>query len=159
MSAPTPMPSPQSLPAQPLVPATAGPTRAAAVCGWLARAVTLVSLALASYLLVSHFLVQSVKVVGVSMVPTLQDSERYLLNHWIFYLRAPKPSDVVVLRDPLDQGFSVKRVVAVGGDIVYFQDGNVYVNGRRLREPYLAAGTCPFNGAHAKAQSFKFPPE
>src|SRR5437867_993641 len=40
-------------------------------------------LAMGSYLGVSHYLVQSVRVVGVSMVPTLRDSQNYLLNRWI----------------------------------------------------------------------------
>jgi signal peptidase I len=46
--------------------------------------------------------------------------------------------------DP-DEDF-VKRVVAVGGDIVEGRNGAVYVNGSRLAEPYLPVGlrTQPF---------------
>jgi signal peptidase I len=75
------------------------------------------------------------------MVPTLQDSQNYLLNRWIYYTRGPKHSEIVVLRDPSDNGFSVKRVIATAGDSVYLKDGNVYVNGRQLNEPYLRPGT------------------
>ena len=73
-------------------------------------------LAAASYFVISHFLLQSVKVVGRSMVPTLCDSQHYLLNRWVYYVRAPQRSDVVVLRDPSDNGFSVKRIIATPGD-------------------------------------------
>jgi signal peptidase I len=45
------------------------------------------------------------------------------------------------LRDPSDNGFSVKRVIAAAGDSVYLKDGSVYLNGRQLDEPYLPAGT------------------
>src|SRR5882672_4939061 len=68
----------------------------------------LAALVIVSYFVVSRFLLQSVKVVGMSMAPTLRDSERYLLNRWVFYVRSPHRADVVVIRDPADSGFSVK---------------------------------------------------
>src|SRR5580765_2033043 len=68
--------------------------------------------ALVSYLLITNFLLRSVQVVGVSMSPTLHDSDRYLLNLGVFHLREPRPGEIVVLRDPLDQRYSVKRIVA-----------------------------------------------
>jgi len=130
-------------------------SRRLAVLRQICRSLVVVALAVASYFFISHFLVQSVKVIGVSMVPTLQNSERYLLNRWIFYVRAPRPADVVVLRDPQDNGFSVKRIVAVGGDSVYLKEGRVYVNGRQLDEPYLAPGTSTFSAATLTDQLFK----
>ena len=105
------------------------------------------ALALGSYFGFSHYLIQSVRVVGVSMVPTLQDSQSYLLNRWIYYTRGPKRSEIVVLRDPSDNGYSVKRVIAAAGDSVYLKDGSVYVNGRQLDEPYLRPGTFTDTGA------------
>ena len=101
-------------------------------------------LALASYLVISRFLLQSVKVVGRSMVPTLGDSQHYLLNRWVYYFHSPRHSDIVVLRDPADNGFSVKRVVATPGESVCLKNGYVYVNGCKLQEPYLEAGTLTF---------------
>jgi signal peptidase I len=114
----------------------------------LGQWVAIFALAAGCYFLISHFFLQSVRVVGISMVPTLQDSQRYLLNRWILYFRAPHTEDIVVLRDPSDNGFSVKRVVAVGGDTVRFSNGHVYVNGRELQEAYLAPGTATFNAGH-----------
>jgi signal peptidase I len=101
-------------------------------------------LAAGSYLLISRFVLQSVKVVGRSMVPTLYDSQHYLLNRWVYHLHAPRHSDVVVLRDPSDNGFSVKRVIAAPGDSIYLKDGYVYLNGCKLSEAYLAPGTPTF---------------
>jgi signal peptidase I len=117
------------------------------------------SLAMASYLLVSHYVVGSVKVVGVSMLPTLHDSERYLLNRWVFYLRSPHPNDVVVLRDPMDNGFSVKRIVARAGDSVYLKDGGLFINGRKLDEPYLKPGTPTFASGRHGEQLFQCGPD
>ena len=94
-------------------------------------------LALASYLVISHFVLQSVRVIGVSMSPTLKNSGFYLLNRCVYLLRDPRPSDIVVIRDPWDHSYSVKRVIAGNGDSVYIKGGRVYVNGRELAEPYL----------------------
>jgi signal peptidase I len=110
--------------------------------------------ALASYLLISHFCVQSVRVVGLSMLPTLRDSQFYLLNRWVLHFRPPQPSEIVVLRDPLDGGFAVKRVVAVAGDSVYLANGVIFVNGKQLSESYLPAGTKTFTTSPVKEQLF-----
>src|SRR5512137_2404479 len=59
-------------------------------------------LAAGSYFFISHYLLQSVKVVGRSMVPTLYDSQHYLLNRWVYHFRPPRHSDIVVLLDPSD---------------------------------------------------------
>jgi signal peptidase I len=109
-------------------------------------------MAAASYFLISHFFLQSVKVVGRSMVPTLFDSQHYLLNRWIYYVRAPHQSDIVVLRDPSDDGFSVKRVIATPGDSVFFKGGSVYVNGCKLSESYLDPGTPTYTDSRIRAQ-------
>ena len=110
------------------------------------------TMAAACYFVISHFLLQSVKVVGRSMVPTLYDSEHYLLNRWIYYVRSPRQSDIVVLRDPNDNGYSVKRVIAAPGDSIYLKDGNVYVNGCKLHEAYLAPGTPTFTDSKYRDQ-------
>jgi len=111
-------------------------------------------LALASYFFVSHFVLQTVRVVGVSMLPTLYDSQQYVLNHWVYHFRAPKQNDVVVLRDPVEHGYAVKRIIAGEGDRVVLKDGRVFVNGRRLKEPYLAPGMPTFPYGTANEQSF-----
>jgi len=94
-----------------------------------------------------------VQVVGVSMVPTLQNSQKLLLNRWVYYFRAPRRNELVVLRDPIDKSFAVKRVIAVGGDHLLLKDGFVYVNGRKLAEPYLAPGMPTFPYSRRAEQS------
>jgi signal peptidase I len=107
-----------------------------------------------SWYLISHFFVQSVTVIGESMKPTLHDSSRYLLNRWVFLVRTPKVQDIVVLRDPLDNGYSVKRIVAGSGDSVLLEKGAVFVNGRKLAESYLPAGTATYAAPQNNARSF-----
>src|SRR5882724_2670428 len=113
------------------------------------------ALALASYFVISHFVLQSVQVVGESMVPTLRDSEHYLLNRWIYVVRSPQRTDVVVIRDPLDNTYAVKRIIGTAGDLVFLRGGNVYVNGRKLEEPYLYKGTPTYTVGSQKEQLIK----
>ena len=127
------------------VPAAPGTTRARRPwrtqilqCGIVA------AVALASYIVINHFLLQSVQVVGVSMSPTLKNAGYYFLNRGVFLIREPQPKDIVVIRDPLDESFSVKRIIAREGDAVYLKGGRVYVNGQQLVEPYLLPGTPTF---------------
>ncbi len=101
-------------------------------------------LAAASYSLISRFVLQSVQVVGRSMIPTLHDSQCYLLNRWVYYIHAPRHGDVVVLRDPGDNGLSVKRIIATPGESIYLGGGSVYLSGRKLSEAYLPPGTPTF---------------
>jgi signal peptidase I len=116
------------------------------------------AMAVASYLALSHFILQSVKVVGCSMMPTLHDSERCLLNRWVYYLRSPQPGDVVVLHDPTDRTLAVKRVIAKSGDSVLLQGGRVYLNGQQLQESFLPPGTPTFPYLSLREQSFRCGP-
>ncbi len=111
-------------------------------------------IALVSYGFIRHFLVESVEVVGVSMSPTLLNSERYLLNRYVFRVRDPQPSDIVVIRDPVDRSYSVKRIIAREGDSVCVRGGHVYVNGMLLHEPYLPARVGTFTPIRDEERSW-----
>jgi signal peptidase I len=116
---------------------------------------SVLTLAALSYLLISHYILQSVQVVGASMTPTLTDSECYLLNRWVLHVRQPRITDIVVIRDPVDNGLSVKRVIGHPGDTVYLKGGRVYLNGEILREPYLPSGTMTWAGPDRREQLCK----
>jgi len=98
-------------------------------------------LAYGAFQFVTRYVLQSVQIVGASMSPTLHDSERYVLNRWVYHVRDPKPQDIVVLRDPADNCYAVKRIVAKQGDRVFVKDGHLFVNGKLVNEPYLAPNT------------------
>ena len=106
-----------------------------------------------SYLLITHFIIQSVQVEGTSMYPTLTDTGSYWLNRLAYVLNEPKQSDVVALKDPRDQTLEVKRIIAMPGQSVYLKSGKVYINGKLLQEPYLPAKT-PTYAYERKADEF-----
>jgi hypothetical protein len=68
------------------------------------QCLVVVMLATTSYLVITHFCLQSMRVVGLSMVPTLYDFQPSLLNHWIYRIHPPRHLDSVVLRAPGDNG-------------------------------------------------------
>ncbi len=99
--------------------------------------IVLAVLGTTSYLLISHFIFQSVEVDGKSMFPTLKNSDHYWLNHLAYIHTEPHRHDIVVLKDPQDGGLVVKRIIALPGESVSFNKGRVYVNGELQDEPYL----------------------
>lgn len=95
-----------------------------------------VSLGIAGIVIV--FLYQPVKVEGNSMMPELADQERIFINKFIYRFEDIERGDVVVFWYPLDPAKSyIKRVVGLPGETVQLVNGEVYVNGRRLLEPYV----------------------
>ncbi len=94
--------------------------------------------AVAISFLIITFLYQPVRVEGTSMMPGLQDQERLFINKFQYHFEPIHRDDVVVFHFPLDPAKSyIKRVIAVPGDTLRIDDGQVYVNGKALQEPYV----------------------
>jgi signal peptidase I len=81
---------------------------------------------------------------GRSMLPTLHDGDRFILNRLSYFHRSPQRGDLVVVRDPGHKDYAVKRVVAMPGETLHFKRGDVLVNGKHLVEPYLPQTTQTF---------------
>lgn len=118
----------------------------------IAAALLITGLAYGAFQLITHYVLQAVQVVGASMTPTLHDSERYVLNRLVYQVRDPQPREIVVLKDPDDQCYSVKRIIAREGDTVHVKNGHLYVNGKELVESYLAPGTPTYPGPKVREQ-------
>lgn len=115
----------------------------------------LVGLVFLSYFAFSRVGVQVVEVMGESMTPTLHQSDHYLLKKWVYMFRAPLPNEVVVISDPDDHGFSVKRIIATEGQTVALKDGKVFVDGHELDEPYLTDGVITWGNTPTGDQMFR----
>jgi signal peptidase I len=91
----------------------------------------------ASFLIIT-FVYQPVKVEGTSMLPRLEDQDRLFINKFIYHFETIHRGDVVVFYYPRDPRKSyIKRVIALPGDDLRIDDGRVFVNGARVREPYV----------------------
>ncbi len=71
-------------------------------------------------------------------------NDRVLVARIVYRFRDPERGDIAVFHAPprakercSEGGTYLKRVIGLPGDVVSERDGFVYVNGRRLDEPYI----------------------
>jgi len=130
--APIPDPPAQAQPGLSAMPAPID--RAGGIALWLRD---LVVSAVASILIIT-FLYQPVRVEGTSMLPRLEDRDRLFINKFVYHISAIERGDVVVFHYPRDPEKSyIKRVIALPGDRLRIDHGQVWLNGRQLPEPYV----------------------
>jgi signal peptidase I len=79
--------------------------------------------------------VQRVQVSGHSMDPTLKTNEKLFAVKHIPIDRF----DIVVAKEKTDDEniFIIKRVIGLPGDTVEYKKDQLYVNGKKINEPYL----------------------
>jgi signal peptidase I len=92
------------------------------------------------------------EVEGDSMLPSLHNGDRVLVNRMLVSIQKPQRGDLVVFEPPTEPRDFIKRVIATEGDRVEIKadpdpDGRpsgencgncgVFVNGVRLDEPYI----------------------
>jgi len=104
------------------------------VRSWLRDLV--VSVSVSAFIII--FLYQPVRVEGTSMLPMLQDQDRLFINKMAYRVGEIHRGDVVVFLYPRDHEKSyIKRVIALPGDDLRIDHGQVYVNGDRVVEKYV----------------------
>jgi signal peptidase I len=89
-------------------------------------------------ILIIMFLYQPVRVEGTSMLPRLEDHDRLFINKFVYRISAIHRGDVVVFHYPRDPEKSyIKRVIALPGDRLSIDRGQVWVNGKKVNENYV----------------------
>lgn len=84
------------------------------------------------------FLYQPVRVEGTSMLPMLEDQDRLFVNKLAYRVGDIHRGDVVVFLYPHDHTKSyIKRVIALPGDRLKIDRGQVFVNGKAVLEKYV----------------------
>jgi signal peptidase I len=117
--------------------AGAAPTTRNPASSLLRELAEVVVLAVILYFGIS-FAVQAVHVEGLSMWATLDDNDYLIANKIDYRLHDPQRGDIIILRPPTDNSKDfIKRVIALPGERVWIRSGFVYINGRKLDEPYL----------------------
>lgn len=88
--------------------------------------------------LIKTFILDTTKVIGISMEPTLTENDRLFSNRIVLKFKEPEYGDVVVIKAPdSKEDQYIKRVIGVSGDEVKIIDGKVYINGEELIEKYI----------------------
>jgi signal peptidase I len=110
-----------------------GPNRGS-MRSWLRDVV--ISVSVSAFIII--FLYQPVRVEGTSMLPELEDQDRLFINKMAYRVGEIHRGDVVVFQYPRDHEKSyIKRVIALPGDDLRIDHGEVYVNGSRIEESYV----------------------
>lgn len=92
-------------------------------------------------LIVFFFLFQPLQIKGTSMLPGLENHERIFVNRLAYRLEPIHRFDIIVFRYPRDpREFYIKRVIGLPGEWVSIKQGNVYIDGKLLPEPFLPRG-------------------
>jgi signal peptidase I len=95
-----------------------------------------VSVVVSAFIII--FLYQPVRVEGTSMLPVLEDQDRLFINKLAYRVGEIHRGDVVVFLYPHDHEKSyIKRVIALPGDDLKIDHGQVYVNGTPVKESYV----------------------
>lgn len=87
-------------------------------------------------LVIRTFLFAPFLVDGASMMPTLENEERLIVNKLIYYIQEPKPGDIIVFHATKEKDY-IKRVIATEGQTVEMKDDQLYIDGKPVDEPYL----------------------
>lgn len=103
------------------------------------------------YLVVDHY-----RVDGQSMDPNIHSGERIIVNKFLYHLRHPERGEIIILRAPEGKNY-IKRVVALPGETIKVKGDDVLVNGKKLKEPYLAAAIKKANKEGFPYNNFDYP--
>ncbi|TZE83371.1 signal peptidase I [Calorimonas adulescens] len=88
--------------------------------------------------LIRGFIFEPITVNGDSMIPTLHNGDDLIVFKLPYRFSPPKYGDIIVFKYPSDPRYHyIKRVIGLPGDSIEIKDGEVYVNGKKLIEPYI----------------------
>lgn len=75
-------------------------------------------------------------VIGMSMEPTLYNSQEILIDRFSYFIVGPQRGDVVVFLPNGNENshYYVKRVIGIPGDTISIQDGQVMIDGLPYEE-------------------------
>lgn len=88
--------------------------------------------------LIVTFVGQIARVQGYSMLPTLHDADRLIVNKLAYEWHAPQVGDIVMVRSPIEPDkMLVKRVIAGPGDVVTSVHGRLYRDDVPVTDDYV----------------------
>lgn len=88
-------------------------------------------------LLIKVFVFEATKIEGNSMIQTLHDDDRLIINKIVMKFKPLERKDIVVMKYD-DNSDYIKRIVGLPGEYIQLIDGKVYINGEIYDEPYIS---------------------
>ena len=94
-------------------------------------------------LLIKSYVVSPIRVNGNSMYKTLHDQDIMILNEFTYYFNDIERLDIAVVKE--DGDYLIKRVIGLPGEIIKCENGVVFINNKKLEEPYVFGTTSDFD--------------
>ena len=85
---------------------------------------------------IRFFLFTPVVVEGASMMPTLTDGDKVIVNKIGPRLTGYNRFDVIVFEERKDINY-IKRIIGIPGDHIKYEDDRLLINGKNYKEDYL----------------------
>ncbi|MDO8513086.1 MAG: signal peptidase I [bacterium] len=91
--------------------------------------------------IIRYFVIQPFVIEGNSMEPDFHDRQLILINKLSYRIHNPNRGDVIVFESPQNHSiYYIKRIIGIPGDEIQLKEGDVYLNGEKIDEPYLSLG-------------------
>ncbi len=118
----------------------------------------MIAIVVVAYFGLRTFVVGTYEIPSGSMLDTIQIGDRVFSEKVSYYFRDPEQGDIITFADPENpQRTLIKRVIAVGGQTVDLKDGYVYVDGKKLNEPYTEGKqSLPLNTAYGVSVTYPY---
>ena len=82
---------------------------------------------------IRQFFFTPIVVDGFSMMPTLKDTDRMIVNKFSYAIGEPKHFDIIVFQAPEGKAY-IKRVIGLPGDKVEYKEDTLYINDKAYAE-------------------------
>ncbi|MCA9392333.1 signal peptidase I [candidate division WWE3 bacterium] len=100
------------------------------------------AIAVAMFCVVYFLIAQPNEIEGQSMYPTFNTGNYVISEKISRYFDNFHHGEIIVFHYPVDKKYDyVKRIIALPGDVVSLQDGDVYLNGKKIVEGYTSGKT------------------
>ena len=83
-----------------------------------------------------YFIYTPILVDGASMMPTINDGDRVIVNKIVPKLTQYNRFDVIVFRATEDSNY-IKRIIGIPGDKIEYINDELFINGQKYEETYL----------------------
>lgn len=104
--------------------------------------ILVVVVAAAAAWFITEVLIVNATVPTQSMETTIMAKDRLIGSRLSYRNSDPERGDIIIFKYPDDESILfIKRVIGLPGETVEIHDGNVYINGDILDEPYLTVRT------------------
>ena len=104
---------------------------------WILQVLILVAIFFGIFFVLNKYVFANLTVSGISMQPTFENNDRVIaLRH-----AKIKEGAIVIVDAPDEPGaLYIKRVIGLPGDTIVSKNNQIYINGKKLNQPWLKAG-------------------